>query len=132
MKIVYIMRGVSGSGKSTVAKILAGENGVIHSTDDYLSANGKYVHDPALVPGLHKKNYEAFCRSLRQEIPVVVCDNTNGKRWEFQRYIEAAKKEGYWVAVVTMSHPDPEIAAARNVHGVTAEIIRRKIEKWEE
>ena len=36
-----IMRGISGSGKSTKAKELVG-NGVIHSTDDVISSMGNY------------------------------------------------------------------------------------------
>jgi adenylate kinase family enzyme len=36
------MRGLPGSGKSTKAKVLAGEQGVIFSTDDFFIVNGKF------------------------------------------------------------------------------------------
>ena len=35
IKYAYIMRGIPGSGKSTAAKKIAGEEGKIHSTDTY-------------------------------------------------------------------------------------------------
>ena len=34
-KVLYVMRGISGSGKSSLAKEL-GKNGVVLSTDDFL------------------------------------------------------------------------------------------------
>jgi len=35
-KFCYIMRGIPGSGKSTVAKQLAGENGVVLNLDQHV------------------------------------------------------------------------------------------------
>ena len=41
-QVLIVMRGIPGSGKSTKAKQLAGANGVIHSTDDVIEAQGDY------------------------------------------------------------------------------------------
>ena len=41
---VYILRGVSGSGKSTFATTFP-KNSVIHSTDSYFYKAGKYRFD---------------------------------------------------------------------------------------
>lgn len=132
MKIAYIMRGIPGSGKSTVASELAGESGVIHSTDDFFyDDGGVYRFDPNLLGRNHARNQAAFRESLSLGISPVVCDNTNSQRWEFEPYVELAKEQGYIVAVVSLSHPDPDVAAARNVHGVSAEVIRRMINRWE-
>jgi Fe-S cluster assembly ATPase SufC len=38
---LIIMVGIPGSGKSTMAKSIVG-NGIIHSTDDLIEANGDY------------------------------------------------------------------------------------------
>lgn len=129
--IAYIMRGVSGSGKSTVARKLAGEVGKIHSTDDFYMVDGVYVFDIEKRTKNHEANYAAFCHSLEQRIPVVICDNTNTKHWECQRYVDAAQKAGYIVAIVSLPHPDPKVAAARNLHGVTEEIILRQMSNWQ-
>ncbi|MBI3632964.1 MAG: ATP-binding protein [Candidatus Vogelbacteria bacterium] len=139
-KYCYIMQGVPGSGKSTVAKQLAGNHGyrsAIHSTDEYFMENGVYRFDSTKLSENHRKNLEAFKKSLK-ELPeppfytaIVVCDNTNIKRKDRQPYIDAAVAEGYIVAIVTMPHPSPEVAAARNKHGVPVEVIKRMIANWE-
>lgn len=43
------MRGLPGSGKSTKAKKIAGELGVIYSTDDFFMVNGQYVFDGKMI-----------------------------------------------------------------------------------
>ncbi len=113
------MRGVSGSGKSTVAKILAGKTGVIHPTDDYFYQNGKYNFDPNQLEKNRNKNYQAFC------------DNTNTIHRHFERYAQAANQAGYLVAFVIMPHPTVEVAAARSIHRVPASAIQQMIDEWE-
>jgi NEDD4-binding protein 2 len=50
------MRGLPGSGKSTKAKALAGEEGLIFSTDDFFMVNGKYEYDAKMIGDYHTKN----------------------------------------------------------------------------
>jgi adenylate kinase family enzyme len=47
------MRGLPGSGKSTKAKKIAGEKGVIYSTDDYFMVNGEYKYNPKMILEYH-------------------------------------------------------------------------------
>ncbi len=131
MKIAYIMRGVSGSGKTPRAKELAGENGSIHSTSDYFMVGDKYFFDRDLQRTYHEDNYDAFVESLALGVPVVICDNTNVKKWEYTRYIEAAENYGYQVRIETMPHPEPEIAS-KGAHKVPAEQIQRQIDRWQD
>ena len=132
MKVAYIMRGVPGSGKSTVARMLAGEKGVIHSTDNFFyDVDGEYHFDLEQLQGNHDHNFEAFCHSLSDGIPIVICDNTNVKRCHFERYVEAAKRAGYIVAFVVMTHPKVEVATQRTLHKVSPETIQKMIDEWE-
>ena len=132
MKIAYIMRGVTGSGKSTMAEILAGRVGVVHSTDTYFMVNGEYQFDPTLLGEHHAKNLAAFCETLNEGVPIVICDNTNSRRSHYEPYAEAARKAGYWVVYVVMPHPTPEIAVSRSTHGVPIHTIERMIRQWED
>ena len=43
------MRGLPGSGKSTKAKKIAGDVGVIFSTDDFFMVDGQYKFDPKMI-----------------------------------------------------------------------------------
>lgn len=131
MKKVYIMRGVSGSGKSTAARRLAGDSGKIHSTDDYFMHGEKYLFDPSKLQRNHQLNFEAFRADLALGVSPIIVDNTNTRKWEYKNYVEAAKEAGYEVEIVEMPHPDPFTAAKRSLHGVPEESIRRMIARWE-
>ncbi len=64
-KIVYIMRGVPGSGKSTVAKEIAHPDGAIHSTDTkFIDEHGIYRFDSEKKGEYHDQNFADFCKSL--------------------------------------------------------------------
>jgi len=132
MKIAYIMRGIPGSGKSTVARqLVSGGRGIIHSTDELRTVKGKYIFDPQTDWKKHQRNLELFCKSLKEGVPIVVCDNTNVKKSQYGIYVTAAKAAGYMVAIVSMPHPNPEEAAARNTHGVPIHAIKKMILDWE-
>lgn len=73
-KIVYIMRGASGSGKSTVAREVANPDGIIHSTDSkFYDEKGNYNFDPKKLPEYHDSNFTDFCKKFRRGSS---CSNT--------------------------------------------------------
>ena len=131
MKIAYIMRGLPSSGKSTIAKMLTNGVGIIHSTDDFFFVGGEYRFNSEQLQEKHDRNFEAFCHSLREGIPIVICDNTNVKRCHFERYAKSAEQAGYIVVFVTMPHPSIEVAVQRSLHKVPAHDIQRMIDEWE-
>ena len=132
-KVVYIMRGVPGSGKSTIAAEMARTfDGKVHSTDEYFTdESGQYSFDRSRIKEAHQKNFEAFQTSLQQELPVVIVDNTNIKRWEFENYVKIAQESGYAIREINAPTPELEEALARNLHGVPEEAIRRMLEGFE-
>ena len=132
MKIVFILRGLPGSGKSTFAEHLVVDGGVIHSTDDFfVSEDGEYCFDPDRLNEFHSLNFLQFKNSLKSGVPFVVVDNTNSRRREWIHYLLTAESFGYTVMILNMPHPDPEVAAKRNIHGVPAEAIRAMLSRWE-
>ena len=132
MKKVYIMRGSSGSGKSTKARELAGSTGKIHSTDDFFMVDGEYKFDPGLLGRNHDLNFKAFKVSLALGVDPVVVDNTATRKWEYEKYQQVAEEAGYQVEIVSIPHIDPKLAAQRNSHGVPEKAIRRMIARWED
>ena len=132
MKYAIIMRGLPGSGKSTLARSFAGTFGAVHSTDDYFYVNGRYCFDPAKLREYHDQNFAAFCQSLAEGIPTVICDNTNIRLEHFARYVEAAAKQGYCVTIATLPHISAERAATRTLHQVPIYVIERMISEWED
>ena len=141
-KYCFIMRGLPGSLKSTVAREIGNHsyqypNGsdvsAIHSTDSYfINEDGEYVFDPTKLGEYHEANYQSFLRSISEGVRVVVVDNTNTQTWEYQKYYDAAAEAGYVVAIVTLPHPSAEVCAERNTHGVPLAAIQAMIDRWEE
>ena len=132
-KFAFIVRGVPGSGKSTTARHLAGDSGVVHAVDDlHTDKNGHFWWDDSLVNELYQKNFEAFTRSCQKGIPVVVCDNINVTREEYQKYIDCAGQHGYITSTVVLSKPSAIEAAQRNKHSVTIEQIQDMYDRWED
>lgn len=130
--VVYIIRGVPGSGKTTVAKAIVGTKGKIHSTDNYFYDNaGVFRFDWRKYEEFHDKNFAGFCESLNQKIPVVVLDNTNIKVKDFGRYVAAVEKKNYAVRLVEMPVSDPKEAAQRNTHGVPEKTIIKMLKNFE-
>jgi tRNA uridine 5-carbamoylmethylation protein Kti12 len=156
-RVVYIMRGLPGSGKSTRARLLIeeaknGGNGdnrdnedktkraIIHSTDDYFLQPDPndpdklvYCFNLQKLGSFHNKNYQAFCRSIDEGIEVVIVDNTNIKRSEFKRYRKRAEENGYRVEEIVVGEFTPEaveLYAARGLHRVPKEVIASMASKF--
>jgi len=135
MKTVYIMRGIPGSGKSSIAwdlpaLVICGSS-AIHSTDDLCMVDGVYQFDAELAPQRHAQNLENFKASLEKGVEVVVVDNTNVKVQQYEPYVTEARAAGYRVAFVELLHPTLDEAVERNTHGVPLETINQMILDWE-
>jgi len=118
--IAYIMHGMPGTGKSPLAKKLAGAWGKVFSTSDLFLVDGVYTFDKAKLDKNHLANFEHFCQALSKRVPVVVCDNTNSMPWEWGRYETAARVRNYEIVHVWMPIIDP-VYASTGSHGVPVE-----------
>ena len=67
------------------------------------------------------------------EKAICVIDNTNTQHWEYEKYEEAAKENGFMVQVITVEWNinDIPLYAKRNSHGVPEDAIYRMAERWE-
>ena len=129
--ICYILRGIPGSGKSTHARELIKNGGVVHSTNDHFVKNGRYQFITHLVGWNHHRNFCDFRESIRHKIPIVVVDNCNIRIGEFIHYIEFAEKHWYEVRIVEMPHIDSLVARDRSPHNVPLVNIENMIRDYE-
>jgi len=139
-QVLVIMRGISGSGKSTKAKSIVGE-GVIHSTDALIEATGDYngffaeMNKTKNFIGLsrmHSKNLANAKKSMNEGVSPVVIDNTNLKANEAKAYVKYALELGYAddnikIIDVGTGGLTAEGLAARNQHGVPLEKIEQMV-----
>jgi adenylate kinase family enzyme len=109
-KQFILMRGLPGSGKSTKAKELAGEQGQVFSTDDFFCINEEqeYRFDGSQLGPAHQWNQRRSLEAVKKNIQIIVIDNTNTTLREMKSYLEhmrLAQKMGYELSI---EEPDTE------------------------
>lgn len=140
-QILTIMRGISGSGKSTIAKTLVG-NGIIHSTDTVLESMGDYKTickeidvNPAPLHRAHSTNLKNAVQSIIDGISPVVIDNTNLKMNDPKEYVVKAlelglSEQNIQIIDIGLNGFTAEELAERNTHGVSLDVIEKMIQMY--
>jgi predicted kinase len=99
-KILYCVRGVAGSGKSTFARTL---NSIIIEADQYfVDGDGNYKFDGSKIKLAHeycRVQTEAWMQTKGDQVNVsrITVSNTFTQEWEMEPYFELAKKYNYKV-----------------------------------
>ncbi|XP_065534483.1 NEDD4-binding protein 2-like 2 [Lathamus discolor] len=135
-KLLLILRGLPGSGKTTLSHVLLGQSrdGTVFSTDDYFRQQSGYTYNAAQLGDAHNWNQKRAKQAMEQGKSPVIIDNTNTQAWEMKPYVEAALEKGYRVEFHepdTWWKFDPEELEKRNKHGVTREKIAQMLERYE-
>lgn len=135
MKILFLLRGVPGSGKTTVANILS-ENGKypVLSADMYFEdSEGNYNWDASKIKDAHtwcKDEVENWCRRGKETFVFNVLSspsfkifvaNTFTQEWEMEDYFKLAEKYGYMVVTLICENRHE----GKNVHNVNDETLEK-------
>lgn len=127
MKRIFIMRGVSGAGKTTWWQSQF-PNQVINvcSADAFFMKDGKYEWDLSKFSEAYGKCLRDFVETVSEkDWSTVVVDNTNIPISDLAPYYALAEAFGHEVKIVTIV-VNPLVAAARGVHGVSDLVTRAK------
>lgn len=118
---MILVRGASGSGKSTFAHALASSmNAKVFETDDFFIRDGKYIFDPTQLGAAHKWNQRRVWKALTEGKNVIVANTLTTLR-EIKDYTSMAEELNIPVTVYrsegkfknTHGVPEDKVAAMR-------------------
>jgi len=121
--MLYLIRGLPGSGKSTYAK--KHFPGIPHfEADMYFIKNGKYEFNPAKLNAAHR-----WCKwSVREVLATgrdCVVSNTFIQEWEIDPYLDMADDYGIPVKIIELQ------TQFGSIHDVPKEKMNLMIARWD-
>lgn len=120
--MIILLRGLPGSGKSTLGK----QFGTCVSADDYFMVNGEYKFDPSRIKDAHEWCQKRTVGLL--DISDVVCvANTFTQEWEMAPYFLIAKERGIKISTLVVENRH----GGENIHGVPPDVIEKMRRRFE-
>ena len=130
MKSLYLLRGLPGAGKSTLAKKL----GDAHFEADmyFTNENGQYIFNGADIKKAHEwcQNEVQLAMILNHttgENENIVVSNTFTQEWEMEPYYKLAETYGYRVFSLIVENRH----GGENLHNVPEDKIKAMRERFE-
>jgi len=125
MNNLILVRGVSGSGKSTIAPMF--ENAVLVSTDDFfLDEYGEYIFDANSLVINHQFCQLAVRMMMQDDEKLIVVHNTFTADWEMDAYFDLAREHGYAVHTIIVENRH----GSKNVHDVPQDVVKAQKERF--
>lgn len=128
-KDLILIRGVSGSGKTTFGHLIGGMNYDVLSADDYFtnSQTGEYEFDGSQLKEAHADcQARAELRMARGDHKVIVA-NTFTREWEMAEYFLLAYEYNYRIHSIIVENRHGGV----NEHGVPKESIEKMKDRFE-
>ena len=127
-RVLILVRGVPGSGKSTFAEILARPDiDKIFTADAYFEdEKGNYNWNPSKIGDAHKFCQENVEKSLMNNEQLVIVANTSVSEKEVNIYQNLAKKYDYEFISVIVENRN----GTTSIHGVPQETILKMVKNF--
>ena len=129
MKDLILLRGVPGSGKTTLAASLIKDRVAVHCEADqsFVDEDGVYRFDPTRLRDAHEA-CQAKCRTAMEDgCELIVVSNTFTMEWELEHYLAFAREYEYRVFSVIVENRH----GGENVHGVPADKVQAMRDRFQ-
>lgn len=124
-KLLYIIRGVPGSGKTTLAHLLVGQENTYEADQFMVDEAGNYKFDGARLPIAHRECFESLLVAMMHGVPRLAVANTFVRKEHYFPFVTIAEEYGYNVSIITMNN------RFRSVHNVPEATVERMIRQFE-
>jgi predicted kinase len=126
MKHLFLLRGLPGAGKSTLAKSIIG----LHVEADmyFVDKDGNYNFDSTQLKNAHnwcRRKVEKWMTELNE--PRIIVSNTFTQEWEMKSYYELAEQYDYKVFSIIVENRH----GGFNEHGVPQEALEKMKNRFE-
>lgn len=123
MKKLFLLRGLPGSGKSSLAKSLStAMSGHVEADMFFINHEGEYKFDASKLKEAHewcRKETESYM--MPHGFDTVIVSNTFTQEWEMKPYYELAEKYGFIVFSLVVENRHGGV----NEHGVPDETLEK-------
>lgn len=126
MKELFLLRGIPGSGKSTVASSIGGTH---LEADMYFidPTTGDYIFNPKKLKEAHEWCQESVLSSMIAGESKIVVSNTFTQKWEMDPYYKIAKDNNYIVHSLVVENRHNGV----DTHNVPEEVLYNMQERFE-
>jgi predicted kinase len=132
-KILTLVRGLPGSGKSTFANLITNKFSICEADLFFYDKEGNYNFDGSKLKLAHVWCFNQVRIRMEdnklnpQFYPEIVVSNTFTQEWEMEKYYELAEEYGYKVFSIIVENRHGGI----NQHGVPAEKLEQMKNRFE-
>jgi predicted kinase len=132
-KILTLVRGLPGSGKSTFANLITNEFSICEADKFFYDKEGNYNFDATKLREAHEWCREQVEIRMKdngvnpQFYPEIVVSNTFTQKWEMEAYYKLAEQYGYKVFSIIVENRHEGV----NQHGVPAEKLEQMKNRFE-
>lgn len=128
-KNLILVRGLPGSGKTTMANIFANDDTAVLAADDYFTNEhtGEYNFIPEEIGQAHTECQKRCLTCMKNEVSTIVVHNTFTRESEMDAYFKMAKENDYIVHTVIVENRHGN----SSVHGVPQKTMKKMAQRFD-
>ena len=124
---IILVRGLSGSGKTTFSNLIKTLDDVVVAADDYMiDESGEYKFNLYKLNLCHKKCKEKVENEMKKNTKKIFVHNTFTEEWEMKPYKKMAEKYNYRLFSIIVENRHNNT----NIHNVSEEMIKKQRKRF--